>query len=79
MSGKNNDAYEEARKLAEDALDAYAKGDPRQGDELVEQAKATNQQAVQEVAQELEEDKDSDHESFVAPDSGNPSGERDKD
>jgi hypothetical protein len=59
-------SYDEARKLAEDALDAYAKGNPQQGDELAQQAKETNPEAVQEVVDELEEDKDSDHDSFTA-------------
>lgn len=61
-------SYEEARKLAEKALDAYADGDSKQGDKLAEQAKQTNVDAVQEVVDELEEDKDSDHESFTATD-----------
>lgn len=59
-------SYDEARKLAEDALDAYAKGNPGKGDRLAEQAKDTNTQAVQDVVNELEEDKNADHESFVA-------------
>ena len=65
---QDDGSYDEARKLAEDALDAYAKGNPDQGDKLVEEAKSTNVEAVQEVVDELEEDKDSDHESFVASD-----------
>ena len=65
---RDDGSYDEARKLAEDALDAYAKGNPKQGDKLAEQAKSTNVEAVQEVVDELEEDKTADHESYVASD-----------
>ena len=65
---RDDGSYDEARKLAEDALDAYAKGNPKQGDKLAEQAKSTNAEAVQEVVDDLEEDKGADHESYVASD-----------
>jgi hypothetical protein len=61
-------SHEEARRLAEDALDAYAKGNPQQGDKLAEEAKSTNVEAVQEVVDDLEEDKNSDHESYTVSD-----------
>jgi hypothetical protein len=67
MAERDEDrSYDEARKLTENAMDAYAKGNPKQGDRLAEQAKRTNTDAVRDVVDELEEDKDADHESFTA-------------
>jgi len=69
MAHEEDDAsYDEARKLAEDALEAYAKGDSSKGDRLAKQARNTNPQAVQEVVNELEEDKNSDHETYAVSD-----------
>ncbi|HQT77176.1 MAG: hypothetical protein B7Z80_06640 [Rhodospirillales bacterium 20-64-7] len=62
---QNDASYDKARDLAESALDAYAKGNPQQGDKLAEQAKRTNVEAVQEVVDELEEDKNDDPTSYV--------------
>jgi hypothetical protein len=47
--------YEQARSLAEDALDQYARGDKAKGDKLAEQAVKTNRAAVEDVVRELEE------------------------
>lgn len=76
MAGTNKDrSYDEARRLTEEAMEAYAKGDPKQGDRLAEQAKRVNTEAVRDVVDELEEDKDADHESFTV--SGkDPAGEK---
>jgi hypothetical protein len=68
-----DDSYAKARKLAEDALGAYAKDDQKKGDQLAEKARDTNFDAVKEVVQELDEDADSDHEEIVA--SHGPKGE----
>ena len=56
-----DEQHETARQLTEDALGAYAKGDDKKGDKLVEQAKKADPSAVQEVMQDLEEDAGSDH------------------
>jgi hypothetical protein len=53
--------YDEARDLSEKALDAFVEGDEDKAAKLVEQAKATNPQAVKDVAQELDEDAGSEH------------------
>ena len=48
--------HEQARLLAEQALEEYAKGDKKRGDELAEQAVQLDRSAVEEVVQELDED-----------------------
>jgi hypothetical protein len=53
--------YDQARNLSEKALEAFVDGDEAKAAKLVEQAKATNSQAVNDVAQELDEDADSEH------------------
>jgi hypothetical protein len=53
--------YDQARDLSEKALDAFVEGDEDKAAQLVERAKATDPQAVKDVAQELEEDADSEH------------------
>jgi len=53
--------YDQARKLSEKALEAFVDGDEDKAGKLVEQAKATDPQAVKDVAQELDEDADSEH------------------
>jgi hypothetical protein len=57
----NDDKHETAREMTEDALDSYVKGDIKQGDRMVEEAKSTDSSAVEEVLQDLDEDADSDH------------------
>jgi len=52
----STDRYERARDLAEQALEHYARGDQRKGDELAEQAVLLDRSAVEEVVQELDED-----------------------
>jgi hypothetical protein len=59
-SGKD-DKHESARQITEDALGAYAKGDDKKGDDLVEKAKQTDSSAVEEVLDDLEEDAGADH------------------
>lgn len=58
---EKDESYDKARNVTERALDAYVKGDGSKGDRLVDQAKAKNEQAVKDVAQELEEDAGSQH------------------
>ena len=54
--------HERARQLAEQALEEYAKGDKKRGDELAEEAARIDRSAVEEVVQELDEDAGSDPE-----------------
>ena len=51
---------DEARRLAEDALGAYADGDQTRGDELAEKAGKLDRSAVVEVIEEIDEDAGSD-------------------
>jgi hypothetical protein len=60
-AGGKDDKHEDARQTTEDALGAYAKGDEKKGDELVEKARRTDDSAVKEVLEDLEEDAGSDH------------------
>lgn len=53
--------YDQAREISEKALEAFVDGDEDKAGKLVEQAKATNPQAVKDVAQELDEDAGSEH------------------
>ncbi|WP_428488148.1 hypothetical protein [Rhodopila sp.] len=53
--------YEKARDLTEKALEAYVNDDDSQGDKLIKQAKAVNQNAVEDVNKDLEEDASSEH------------------
>jgi hypothetical protein len=53
--------YDQARNLSKKALDAIVDGDEDKAAKLVEQAKATDPQAAKDVAQELDEDADSEH------------------
>ncbi len=52
--------HDQARELAEKALDSYAAGDRKRGDELAEQAAQTDRSAVVEVIEEIDEDAGSD-------------------
>ncbi|HET7879505.1 MAG TPA: hypothetical protein VFL55_01385 [Acetobacteraceae bacterium] len=52
--------YEQARKIAEDALAAYARGYEAEGDRLAEEAKRLDCSAVVEVVEEIDEDAGSD-------------------
>ncbi len=61
LGADHDDKHETARHLTEDALGAYAKGNEKKGDELVEEAKRTDISAVKEVLQDIEEDAGSDH------------------
>jgi hypothetical protein len=54
------DRHERARALAEQALEAYAKGDKKKGDQLAEEAAELDRSAVEEVVQDLDEDAGSD-------------------
>ena len=53
--------YDEARGLAEEALKKTVEGDDASAEKLAEKAKATNQQAVEDVLQDLDEDASSEH------------------
>lgn len=53
--------HETARQLTEDALGAYAEGDRKKGDKMVDEAKRTDSSAVKEVIEDLDEDAGSDH------------------
>ena len=48
--------HETARAIAERALEHYAQGDKKTGDDLAEQAAAMDRSAVVEVAGDLDED-----------------------
>ena len=52
----SDEAYEEARDLAEAALEKYAKGDTKVGDKLAEKAVQTDRHAVEEFVEEMDED-----------------------
>jgi hypothetical protein len=54
-------SYDQARQIAEKALDAYVKNDDRTGDELIRKAKTLDEHAVRDIAKELEEDAASEH------------------
>jgi hypothetical protein len=54
-------SYDKARGLAEDALKKSVEGDDAAADKLAEKAKATNQRAVEDVLQDLDEDAGSEH------------------
>jgi F0F1-type ATP synthase membrane subunit b/b' len=58
---ENERNYDKARDLTEKALDAYVERNEVKGDELVEKAKATNEQAVRDVNDELNDDAGSQH------------------
>jgi hypothetical protein len=53
--------YDQARKLAEDALKKTVEGDDKTAEKLAQKAKATNPQAVEDVLQDLDEDASSEH------------------
>ena len=55
------DTYDKARDLAEKALETFVDGDENKAAKLTEQAKKTDPQAVQDVADELAEDAGSEH------------------
>jgi len=61
QDGAQPDAHETARRLTEDALDAYVEGDKKKGDQLVDRAQQTDSSAVEEVMQDLDADAQSDH------------------
>lgn len=48
--------HAQARQLAEDALGAYASGNPKRGDALAEKAAQKDRSAVVEVVEDLDED-----------------------
>ena len=52
----SSEKHDRSRGLTEQALEQYAKGNPKEADKLVEQAKKIDRSAVEEVVQELEED-----------------------
>lgn len=64
--------HEQARKLAEGALEKYAAGHPGEADRMVEKAKKIDRTAVVELVEELEEDAGSDPK--AAKRAGNRSG-----
>ncbi|MBV9652970.1 MAG: hypothetical protein JOZ42_00255 [Acetobacteraceae bacterium] len=55
-----SDRHEKARLLAEEALEHYAKGNKKKGDELADAAVKLDRSAVEEVVQDLDEDAGSD-------------------
>jgi hypothetical protein len=54
-------SYDRARELAEEALTKTGEGDDKAAEKLAQEAKATNQQAVEDVLQDLDEDAGSEH------------------
>ncbi len=57
-----NDKHEQARDLAEEALEALDEGDEARADALIAEAKKLDKSAVIEVVKDLEEDAGSDPE-----------------
>jgi hypothetical protein len=57
----DDNKYDKARDLSERALDAVVHGDEDEATKLIDQAKATNPRAVEDIVQELEEDATSEH------------------
>ena len=53
---KTETHYDEARDLAEAALEKYAKGDTKIGDKLAEKAVQIDRHAVEELVQDMDED-----------------------
>jgi methanogenic corrinoid protein MtbC1 len=53
--------YDQARNLSEKALEAIVDGDEDKAAKLVKQAEAADPQALKDIAQELDEDADSEH------------------
>ena len=56
MSDATEDKHEKARELTEEALEHYAKGDQKAGDELASKAVKLDRTAVEEVVEEIDED-----------------------
>jgi uncharacterized protein HemY len=54
-------SYEKARELAEEALTKTVEGDDKAAEKLAQKAKATDQQAVEDVLADLDEDAGSEH------------------
>jgi hypothetical protein len=54
-------SYDKARDMAEQALKKTVEGDNETAEELAQKAKATNQQAVEDVLHDLDEDASSEH------------------
>lgn len=65
---EKTDKHQQARKLAEDALGAYAEGDQKKGDQLAEKAAQIDRSAVEEVVQDLDEDAGSNHDAAAPAD-----------
>ena len=59
MSDQNK--YDQARSLSEKALEALVEGKEDNAEKFLEQAKAIDGQAVNDVVQELDEDVTSEH------------------
>jgi hypothetical protein len=57
----DENSYDKARGLAEDALKKTVEGDDTSAEKLAEKAKATDPLAVKDVLQELDEDASSEH------------------
>lgn len=53
----DNRNHDKAHDLAEEGLDKIIEGDGKEGKKLVEEAKKLDPEAVAEVAQEVEEDR----------------------
>lgn len=60
--GDEGERHEKARDLAEDALGELAKGREDKADRLIEEAKALDESALEEVVEDLDEDAGSDPE-----------------
>jgi uncharacterized protein HemY len=54
-------SYDKARELAEEALTKTVEGDDKAAEKLAQKAKATDQQAVEDVLADLDEDAGSEH------------------
>lgn len=60
MSDTPDDKHEKALDLTEQALEALDKGDEKEADKLIDQAKKLDPSAVEEVVHDLDEAADSD-------------------
>ena len=56
MPEKTDAKYDKARELAETALEDYARGDAKKGDQLADQAVQTDRKAVEDIVSDIDED-----------------------
>jgi len=57
-----DETHEQARDMAEEALEAFSKGKDKEGKTLVHKAAELDRSAVEELVEDLDEDAGSNHE-----------------